>query len=72
MLDGLTARLSAVSPDAAQLMALKRVAWMVRQQVLTLTYNDVFMLMREAFFTPMPLTLLIAKASVASPAGGGH
>ena len=37
-----------------------------------LTYNDVFMLMREAFFTPMPLTLLIAKASVASPAGGGH
>ena len=65
MLDNLAARLSAVSPDGAQLMALKRIAGLVDQQALTLTYNDVFMAMGLAFFVAMPMTLLLAKTSVA-------
>ena len=72
MLDNLAARLSAASPDGAQLMALKRIAAMVDQQALTLTYNDVFMLMGVAFFIAMPMTVLLAKVSAAGPGGGGH
>jgi DHA2 family multidrug resistance protein len=72
ILDNLTARLSAVSPDAAQLMALKRIAALVDQQALTLTYNDVFMAMGVAFFVAVPMTLLLAKTSIQAPAGGGH
>ena len=64
MLDNLTARLSAVNPDAAHLMALKRLAGLVDQQALTLTYNDVFMTMGLAFFVAVPMTLLLAKTSV--------
>jgi MFS transporter, DHA2 family, multidrug resistance protein len=64
MLDNLTARLSAVSPDGAQLMALKRIAGVVDQQALTLTYNDVFMAMGLAFFVAVPMTLLLAKTAV--------
>ena len=71
MLDNLTARLSSVSPDAAQLMALKRIAGLVQQQALTLTYNDVFMLMGVTFFTAVPLTLLLARTSPTGQAGGG-
>ena len=66
--DSLAARLSAVSPDGAQLMALKRIAALVDQQALTLTYNDVFMAMGVAYFLAMPMTFLLAKP----PAAGGH
>ena len=72
MLDNLTARLSAASPDGAQLMALKRIAAMVDQQALTLSYNDVFMAMGIAFFIAVPMTFLLAKTSITAPAGGGH
>jgi DHA2 family multidrug resistance protein len=70
MLDNLTARLSAVNPDGAQLMALKRIAALVNQQALTLTYNDVFMAMGLAFFIAVPMTLLLTKGSVTGAAGG--
>jgi DHA2 family multidrug resistance protein len=66
--DSLAARLSAVSPDGAQLMALKRIAALVDQQALTLTNNDVFMAMGVAYFLAMPMTFLLAKP----PAAGGH
>jgi len=72
-LDGLTARMAQVSPDAAPMMALKKIAALVQQQALTLTYNDVLMDMAVAFFVAMPLTLLLAKpAPTAAGAGGGH
>jgi hypothetical protein len=64
--------MSAVSPDAAPLMALKRIATMVDQQALTLTYNDVFMAMGIAFFIAVPMAFLLAKTSIAGAAGGGH
>jgi MFS transporter, DHA2 family, multidrug resistance protein len=34
---------------------------MVQQQALTLTYNDVLMLMAGCFFLALPLTLLLAR-----------
>jgi DHA2 family multidrug resistance protein len=72
MLDNLAARLSSVSPDAAQLMALKKIAALVDQQALTLSYNDVFMAMGVAFFVALPMTLLLRNAPVTVGGGGGH
>jgi len=72
MLDSLTSRLSAVSPDMAQLMALKKIAALVDQQALTLSYNDVFMTMGIAFFVALPMTFLLTKTSAAAAGGGGH
>jgi len=72
MLDNLTALLRSVSPEGADLMALKRIAALVDQQSLTLTYNDLFMLMGVAFFIAVPLTLLLTKTSLQARAGGGH
>jgi DHA2 family multidrug resistance protein len=71
-LEGLTARMSSVSPDSAQLMALKRIAAMVQQQALTSSYNDVFMLMGVAFFSALPMVFLIARPSRSAASGGGH
>jgi DHA2 family multidrug resistance protein len=72
VVDTLTARMGAIGPDSAQLMALKRIVAMVRQQALTLTYNDVFMIMAVAFFAAVPMSLLLAKPAVQGQAGGGH
>ena len=71
-LDGLTARMSAIDSAAAPLMALKKIAALVQQQALTLTYNDVLLLMAVAFFLAMPLTFLLAKPSLGAGGGGGH
>ncbi len=70
-LDGLTARFGTVNPDSASLMALSRIAAMVRQQALTLSYNDVFLLMAIAFFAAVPMTLLLSKVTIPGQ-GGGH
>jgi DHA2 family multidrug resistance protein len=70
--DNLAARMSAISPDGAQLMALKRIAALVDQQALTLTYNDVFMAMGVAYFLAVPMTLLLAKPPGGGGPGGGH
>jgi MFS transporter, DHA2 family, multidrug resistance protein len=52
----------------AHLAALKQVALMLQQQALTLTYNDVLMLMAACFFLAVPLTLLLAKPTAAAAA----
>jgi DHA2 family multidrug resistance protein len=72
ILENLTARLSSVSPDGAQLMALKRIAALVDQQALTLSYNDVFMAMGLTFFVAVPLAVLLAKPTAVGMGGGGH
>ncbi len=54
--------------EAAPLAALKQLAQMVQQQALTLTYNDVLMLMAAAFFIVLPLTLVLAKPKIGSAA----
>jgi DHA2 family multidrug resistance protein len=50
----------------AHLSAMKQMAMMVHQQALTLTYNDVLLLMSLAFIGALPLTLLLAKPSGAA------
>jgi DHA2 family multidrug resistance protein len=62
----MTHMLTAAKAGDAHLAALKQVALMVQRQALTLTYNDVLLLMAGCFFVALPLTFLLAK-----PAGGG-
>ncbi len=57
----MTNMMTAAKSGDAHLAALKQVALMVQQQALTLTYNDVLMLMAASFFVALPLTLLLAK-----------
>jgi MFS transporter, DHA2 family, multidrug resistance protein len=70
LVHGLTARLSAINPGAASLMALRRIEGLVQQQALTLSYNDVLLAMAVAFFLAVPLTFLLAKTSAAAGAAG--
>ena len=71
-IDGLTARMAGINPDLGGVMALKKISLLVRQQALTLTYNDVLLLMALAFFLAVPMTLLLAKPSLQGAPGGGH
>ncbi len=66
VMDDMTHAMTAAKYGEAHLAALKRVAMLVQQQALTLTYNDVLLLMASCFFVALPLTFLLAK-----PQGGG-
>jgi DHA2 family multidrug resistance protein len=57
----MTNMMTAAKSGDAHLAALKQIAMMVQQQALTLTYNDVLLLMAASFFAALPLTLLLAK-----------
>ena len=70
-LDHMTQAMTAGKGESAHLAAMKRIAQMVQQQALTLTYNDVLLLMAFAFFAALPATLLLAKPAL-GPAGGAH
>jgi DHA2 family multidrug resistance protein len=54
--------------EASHLAALTQIARMVQQQALTLTYNDVLLLMAGAFFVALPATLFLAKPASAGGA----
>jgi MFS transporter, DHA2 family, multidrug resistance protein len=60
-LGNMTQMLTATKSGDAHLAALKQVAMMVHRQALTLTYNDVLLLMAGCFILALPLTLLLAK-----------
>jgi len=60
-LGNMTEMLTASKAGDAHLAALKQVAMMVHRQALTLTYNDVLLLMAGCFFLALPLTLLLAR-----------
>jgi DHA2 family multidrug resistance protein len=45
----------------ARLAALKRLSLMVTREALTLTYNDVLLLMSLSFFVAIPLVLLLKR-----------
>ena len=62
-LTGLTQALTPSKGSAAGMAALEKVAMLVQQQALTLTYNDVLLLMAGAFFLALPLTFFLAKPS---------
>ncbi len=70
-IDGLTAAMTPGKGSAASLAALKRVGMIVQQQALTLTYNDVLLLMAGTFFLALPLTFLLSKPKV-GPAVEAH
>jgi len=54
---------------SAHFAALKRMGQLVTREALTLTYNDVFLLMSLCFFIALPLTLLLKKPQAAKPSG---
>jgi DHA2 family multidrug resistance protein len=64
----MTHMLTAAKSGDAHLAALKRVAMMVQQQALTLTYNDVLLLMAGCFFLALPMTLLLARPATGAAA----
>jgi MFS transporter, DHA2 family, multidrug resistance protein len=67
--DGLTQALTPAKGAAAHLAALDRVAMIVQQQALTLTYNDVLLLMALAFVAALPLTVFLARPTMGEAAG---
>jgi DHA2 family multidrug resistance protein len=62
----MTHMMTAMKSGDAHIAALKQIAMMVQQQALTLTYNDVLLLMAGCFFVALPLTLLLAKPTGAT------
>ena len=60
-LDGMTHMMTAAKAGDAHLAALRKLAMLVQQQALTLSYNDVLLLMAACFFVALPLTLLLSK-----------
>jgi DHA2 family multidrug resistance protein len=70
MVDAMTNAMTPALGEGASLAALKRIAMMVEREALTLTYNDVLLIMSAAFFLAIPLTLFLARPS-AAPAGTG-
>ncbi|HTN11763.1 MAG TPA: hypothetical protein VL154_12420, partial [Acetobacteraceae bacterium] len=64
-LHGLTQALTPELGVAAPKAALAQVALLVQREALTLTYNDVLMLMAGVFFLAVPLVLLLAKPKAA-------
>ncbi len=56
----------------ASLGALKQIALMVQREAMTLSFNDVFLLMALAFFLAIPLTFVTKRPRMAGPGGGGH
>jgi DHA2 family multidrug resistance protein len=65
-LGNMTHMMTAAKAGDAHVAALGRIAMMVQRQALTLTYNDVLLLMAGSFFLALPFTFLLAK-----PAGAG-
>lgn len=70
MLTQMTWALTPALNGNAQLGALRRIGLMVQREALTLTYNDVLLMMALAFFLAIPVTLLLARPRQA--AAGAH
>ena len=68
MMQGMENAITGAKGAAAHLSALKLLDQMVQAQALTLTYNDVLMLMAGAFFIVLPLTFLLAKPTMGGAA----
>jgi DHA2 family multidrug resistance protein len=67
-LNNLTGAMTAGKGVSAHMAAMHQIAQMIQQQALTLTYNDVLLLMAFAFFAALPATLLLAKPATGAPA----
>jgi DHA2 family multidrug resistance protein len=72
-MNGITNMTQALTPALegnAHLAALKRLSMMVHREALTLSYNDVLLLMALTFVLAVPLTFLLAKPKTV--AAGAH
>ncbi|HEY0267284.1 MAG TPA: hypothetical protein VGC16_11065, partial [Rhizomicrobium sp.] len=56
----------------AHLAALKQISLMVTREALTLTYNDVLLLMSLSFFIALPLTLLLKRPQMSKGPSEAH
>jgi len=72
MVDQMSAALTPHLQGDAQTGALRRIAFLVEREALTLTYNDVLLLMSVAFFIAVPLTLFLARPAPGPAAEGAH
>ncbi len=72
MLGAMTQALTPVQGEAAHLTALKRIAGLVHREALTLTYNDVLILMSLVFLLALPLTLLLKRPTQPGAAAEAH
>jgi DHA2 family multidrug resistance protein len=72
MISDLTAAMTAGKGDSARMAGMHELAQMIEQQALTLTYNDVLLLMACAFFVALPATLLLAKPALTQPSADAH
>ena len=66
---GMTQLMQPAFGENTQLAILKKLSLMVERESLTLTYNDVFLLIAVIYFAAVPLTLLLRKP--AGPGGAG-
>lgn len=62
----------AMGPTDAQFGALYKMTQMVQRESLTLTYNDVFLLMALLYALALPLVLLLKKPRAAGGGGEAH
>jgi MFS transporter, DHA2 family, multidrug resistance protein len=72
MLGAMTRAMTPVQEQAAQLSALKRISLLVRREALTLSYNDVLLLMALVFLLALPLTLLLQRPAGIGQAAEAH
>ena len=70
---GMTLTLHPATGENTHLVVIKRLSRMVQRESLTLTYNDVFLIMAAIYFASIPLTLLLRKpAGPPGPAADAH
>ena len=72
MLQNLTYAMRPGMEGGAHLAALKKISLMVQREALTLTYNDVLLLMSLSFFLALPLTLLLRRPAPAKGPSEAH
>jgi len=69
---GMTQMLHPAFGESTQLAVLKKLSLMVQRESLTMTYNDVFLLIAVIYFFAVPLTLLLRKPGGPGGAVGAH
>jgi DHA2 family multidrug resistance protein len=72
MLNNLTRAFTPTQEQTAQLSALKRMGMLVRREALTLTYNDVLLVMALIFLLALPMTVMLKRPAAMGAAAEAH